>query len=283
MYAQLGSFVFQNLFAPTEYGRNSQAVYAMHPLIDGKPRSQKTGDDLDEISLSVRLHMNFCKPKEQLDAMRQAKENGDVLTFIYGNGDVVGEFYITQIQDFIEFADPQGNMLSLLVNISLKEYVVDDKLQQQQEARIKSADSVGNKKPVVKRKANASTCASAVTGLVSTIENHAAAIDKMVTVGGGMFIPANRYTILQHLSDSKAAAQDIVTRCDDPASCASGKPDLKYRAQQVLNAEVSFTNVVRNSQHGQLSAQNQIFKVCARNLKAAAQPLVNVSMLRQNA
>lgn len=282
MYAQLGAITFENLLAPTDSGRSSAAIYAEKPLIDGKARLQKTGDALKQINLAIRFHVNFCHPKEQLDALMQAMEAGDILPLVYGNGYVGGEYCIIQIDDFDEWTDPLGNRLSILVNVSLKESPTPDKLQQQQQDRINKADSVGDKKPVSKKKVNASQCSGVITGIISGIESHSGEINRIVTIGGGIWIPANRYTILQHLSEIKTAAQDLLTRCDDPTSCANGNADLKYRTQQVILAENSFRIVVTNNQIDQLEAQNQIMKACVRNLKAAAKTLINSSILRKN-
>lgn len=282
MYAQLGNIRFENLLAPTDFGRSSAAIFAEKPVIDGKARLQKTGNVLKQINLAIRFHVNFCRPKEQLDALMEAMEAGDILALVYGNGEVGGEYCIMQIDDFDEWSDPLGNRLSILVNVSLKECRMPDKLQQQQQDRINKADSVGDKKSVVNRKMNPSQCSGEITGLVSGIESHSGEIDRIVMIGGGIWIPANRYTILQHLTEIKAAAQDLLSRCDNPNSCANGKPDLKYRTQQVLLAENSFRVVVANNQINQLEAQNQIMKVCVRNLKTAAKTLINSSMLRKD-
>lgn len=281
MYAQLGNHLFENLKSFQSYNKTGAAVYAEHALIEGKPRLQKTGLSLDEITLSMRFHASFCVPADELAALKTSRDDGEVLTLLWGNGKIEGTFVITELSETIEEADPQGNIFSYLVNCTLREFVVKDKLQQKQADNRKNASATGTKKPVALKKKNPSTCPQTITNLVSKIDNHARTISKIVLEQGGGGDVVNRNKILHHLSAIRLLVEDLLRRCDDANSCAHEDPNVKYRAQQVYSAQNNFNQVAANSQTAQYPAQNQILAACVRNLKAAIQKLSNQVLTRK--
>ena len=151
MFAQLGNTLFENLKSFTEYSKKGSATYAEHALLDGKPRLQRTGSELDELTLSIRFHVSFCNPAKELAALKTSRDEGEVLPLLWGSGKVEGNFVITELEETIEDTDPQGNVFSYVVSCTLKEYVVTNKLQQEQDNNRKNGKAVGDKKAVTKK------------------------------------------------------------------------------------------------------------------------------------
>jgi phage protein U len=128
MYAQLGTIIFDNLKSPSEFEQRSAVVYAEHSLIDGKPRLQRTGSDLERIKISMDLHYSFCDVQGEIDALHDAMNAGDVLPLITGYGMYVGDFVIVNMSRELKHATPNGFLIAASVEVSLSEFVEGDKL-----------------------------------------------------------------------------------------------------------------------------------------------------------
>lgn len=278
MYAQLGKVVFENLKGFTDYSKTAEATFAEHNPIIGKPRLEPTGLGLDEVSLSIRLHASFCKPEEELQVLKGMRNTFEVARLSYGNGKIDRDYVITSINESIEDADAEGNVFSYLISMNLKEYVTIDPLKAVKQDSKKNAKAVGNKKPVAKKKTNASPCAKLISSIVTKIDNHTQAINLIITQQGGITTPVNRNVVLHHLSAIRLLVEDLLKRCDDPTSCANALPDLKYRAQQVFNTVNIFNTDASNKIMENIPRDNSFLLATVRNLKAAANTLIQQSI-----
>jgi phage protein U len=280
MFAQLGNTVFQNLKSFDGYSKKGSAIFAQHNLLDGKPRLQFTGLGLDELSMTIHFHATFCNPADELNKLKTSRDTAEVLGLLYGNGDVGGNYVITELTDVIEQADPQGNLFSINVSISLKEYVVPDKQQQQQQANRDNAKAVGSNNPVVKPKINPSTCAQNISSVVSGIKAHAGGINTVVLIQGNVDTASNTNTITQHLVAITKLAQTLINSSNDPTSCASSQADLGDAAENLyaiannwqLNGSDSATDA---------AAQNTSLQSAVSQTEAAARALTNQSITGQ--
>ena len=210
MYAQLGNVIFQNLKGFTEFSKTGSASYSEHQLLDGKPKLQKTGSSLEEIALSIRLHASFCNPLNELTTLRDLRDNGEILPLLYGNGRLEGTFVITQLTSTVEDADPQGNVFSYVVSCTLREYVTQNRLQQEQAEFKKNAAAVGDKKPVSVRKINPPTGNAIVASLVTRSENNAASINRVMIERGGIQDAINRQRVLTDLKSISSKANELL-------------------------------------------------------------------------
>lgn len=128
MYAQLGDIVFEALFGPEQYDDNQETEYAQIPLINRKPRLQRTGEKLQEINLGIGLKTAFCIPEDEHRRLNEKRMNGEILTFVWGSGDVEGDFVIRSIKKVLNALSPDGHARDLSLQISLIEYYNPDKL-----------------------------------------------------------------------------------------------------------------------------------------------------------
>lgn len=282
MFAQLGNILFENLNGFSEFNKSGSAIYAEHALLDGKPRLQRTGTALDIISLTIKFHVSFCNPKQQLAALRTAKNDGEILPLLWGNGEVEGSFVITDLNEVIEDADSQGNVFSYQINVSLTEYVTDNKLLQEKANNRKNAKAVGDKKPTAQRKKNPSTCSQYISSMVNGIENNAAQINAIFIEKGGTATPKNKSEIKLHLSAAGTLIGNILTKCAQPGSCTNGYPDIQVKATDCKTRDEMFMAIVKGDNSLDATAsQNTLFQSSVKALKVAARPLINQGITRK--
>ena len=148
MYAQLGNIKFETMVGFDSLDDTRAMNYAEHALIDSKPRLQRTGSALQELGISASFHVAFCNPELQYDALNQACSNGEILTLVYGNGYVEGDFVIMSVSRKVNQTDSNGNYVHITCDISLKEYASKDKLVVAMERALSNAFAVDVKRPL---------------------------------------------------------------------------------------------------------------------------------------
>lgn len=139
MYAQLGNIRFEGLKGFSNFSHERGVNYAQHELINGKPRLQSVGDNLDSISFGMYLHSEFTNPEADIDTLRLAMQNREILPLILGNGRVLGFFVIPNFSQVNSFTDPLGNLIETTLNIELLESFSDDSLREAQLQAIQQA------------------------------------------------------------------------------------------------------------------------------------------------
>ncbi|WP_153799077.1 phage tail protein [Foetidibacter luteolus] len=281
MYAQLGNIRFENLKGFTEYSKAGSSTYAEHQLLDGKPRLQLTGHGLEEITIAMRLHASFCNPENELEAIRNFRLNGEILPLLFGNGRLVGNFVIVSMTETTEDADAQGNVFSYIVNCSLREYVTNDKLQQEQAQSRRRAASVGDIRPVSVIKTNPPTGAAIVSSLVSRTENSAAAINNTMIERGGIENPVNRNKVLSNLKLIAEKVNDLTNLTGEATSPAFGDNSLQVAANRVLNEANKFIDIAANKAYPLAGPANKNLREAVVGLKSTARKYVNKTILRR--
>lgn len=274
-FATLGAVQFVKLKSFLEFSKQGGVTYAEHKPLDGKPRLQPTGNSLDELSITMRLHNTFCKPAEELKILKRYRDTFEVLPLVWGNGKVEGQFVITDISESIEDADPVGNIFSYRVSCNLKEYYTPDKKLDEQLQDKKNAAAVGDKKPVAKKKSNKPTCAKTVSGIVTKIENHARMVSSYVDTNQTGSITV-RNNIKLNLDGVIREVDNLIKHCDDPKSCAHSYPDIKAKAFGVNNAANTF--IFQLTTFGALPPENKKLQASVASLKTAATPLIKTAI-----
>lgn len=121
MLAQLGEHIFQGLKAPSSMSDNEAVKYAQIQRINDKPIVQPTGTELKEIRLSMVYSIDFCEPADEIEALKKSMRNFEVLTYITGEGQILGKYVITSVDTTIQQCDANGRVERASVNISLLE------------------------------------------------------------------------------------------------------------------------------------------------------------------
>lgn len=148
MFAQLGNIVFDGLKGFTNYNRKHAATLAQHPLIDGKPKLQKTGDALEELGLDMTFHRNFCNPETEILNLRKAMADGAIMPLVLGTGELVGNYVISDITEGIKHSGPTGITVMSNVTVNLLEYADEDELATQQAAAKSEAFANDSNQPL---------------------------------------------------------------------------------------------------------------------------------------
>lgn len=277
MYSQLGAILFDVAKSFAGISKTSTATYAEHNVIDGKAKLQFTGEGLDELKLQIRLHAAFCNPQQELNALKQAKSNGEVMSLLWGNGTVEGDFVITEVSNVFEEQFADGSVICYNLDLSLKEIVIADRLKNEQEAARRDAVAVGDKQPVSKPRTNTPTCAKQTAELISNIESHCRQVNVIVVQKGGMNSEQNTNAIQNHCEAIKNDCGVLIERGQSPDSCVSEHPAIVQNAYQVRSnaADTAFAESAVD-----LLAKNRILQSSFIALKASANVLITKSITR---
>ena len=122
MFAQLGDIQFDLITYFDGINDTITYNYAEHERINNKTLLQFLGENLQEFTIKLNLHSSFCVPEDEILKIRTEAKLGKPLKFIKGNGEYVGAFVISQIQKTTEQTSPEGDLISVQVELQLKEY-----------------------------------------------------------------------------------------------------------------------------------------------------------------
>ncbi len=114
MIGSLGNYVFEVLNTP--YELNEKATYSYTVIETPERQLARTGTELREVRLSIKLVRNAgVDPEAELERLKEEALKETPLKLIIGNK-VLGNFVITEIERL------QKNINALIVNLTLKEY-----------------------------------------------------------------------------------------------------------------------------------------------------------------
>lgn len=122
MFAQLGEIKFDLITYFNGIEETNSYNYAEHPRINQKPMLQFLGENLQEQSIKLNFHTNFCTPELEIKKLKEAAKKATPLKFIKGNGEYIGVFVITEISAITEQASKQGSINSIQLDLKLREY-----------------------------------------------------------------------------------------------------------------------------------------------------------------
>jgi phage protein U len=123
MFAQLGDIVFEVIPSFTGHNKSTSYNFVQHERIENKPLLQFLGKNLQEDELTLNFHQAFCTPEEEIKKLKTAADKAVPLKFIKGNGEYVGVFVIERIRESMEQTNAKGNIISIQLEVTLKEYV----------------------------------------------------------------------------------------------------------------------------------------------------------------
>lgn len=119
MFAQLGSHIFKGLKTPQAWDETHAVKYGKIPIINSKDDLQFTGQELSEFKLTISYASDFCTPDTEVSALKQSMNDGEVLPFVSGAGEIIGDFVIKGLDINNERFDANGNRESCTVDITL--------------------------------------------------------------------------------------------------------------------------------------------------------------------
>ncbi len=181
MFAQLGNIIFEGIFGFDTFDKTGAVNYAQHELINGKPVLKPTGQNLEEISLTVRLRAEFINVTQAILSLSKSRDEYEILPLIKGTGQYLGDYVITDLSVSETQAMADGTTIDATVQISLLEYVTSDKLQQQQVSARKNAFAIGDKNPFALNVVQSPTFPQLAAEDISAVNSQAAVIDREVS------------------------------------------------------------------------------------------------------
>ena len=125
MFAVLGNIEFEALGSPEQMRRERAMHFAEHKVVEGFPRLQQIGNELDQISIDLKFHRSFTNPRAQRDAIHAALDAGKALALVWASGEHWGYFVIEKATDTGQHLAADGNPIALEMNLSLKAWAPD--------------------------------------------------------------------------------------------------------------------------------------------------------------
>lgn len=122
MFAQLGDINFELITYFNGLQETVSYNYAQHERIENKPVLQFLGKNLQEENLKLNFHRTFCVPEDEIKKLKDVADKATPLKFLKGNGEYIGVFVIEEIGQTVEQASSEGDLLSIQVDIRLKEF-----------------------------------------------------------------------------------------------------------------------------------------------------------------
>ena len=122
MFAQLGDIEFELITYFNGMNESQSYNYAQHERINQKPVLQFLGLNLQEQDIKLNFHASFCTPEDEIKKLKDVANLGTPLKFIKGNGDYVGVFVIIEITSVTEQTTNEGDLISVQVDLKLREY-----------------------------------------------------------------------------------------------------------------------------------------------------------------
>lgn len=236
MYAQLGNIRFEGLRGFTAQARDREALFAELPLLDGKPRLQRTGSGLDAIRVEMLLRREFTDPVADLVEIDELREKGEVLPLLTGDGTLLGEFVITRLTDTVNETDTSGVPISISVSLELKEFVDPNPEATADTAAKEAAFATSPQKVVPVTVERAGTTPAAVTSS-SVRESAGSSNSAIADVKKAAVDSTQEQTLLQRAAESLKNAQDkaqtAIQNLQDYASLQGVAPSLLAAVQQV--------------------------------------------------
>lgn len=96
MFMQLGSLIFETTGPITDLQRRREYAYAEHAVIEGKPRLQYVGDQLEEINIGFTFSEAFCNPTLSLDELAGLADRHQAVPLLFGDGRLLGRYVVRE-------------------------------------------------------------------------------------------------------------------------------------------------------------------------------------------
>lgn len=245
MFFQLGSRIYDGMKSFVSFDEESESIVVEYALIGRKPRLQGVANGLTTINLSFFFHQEFCVVKDEIAALKNSKDNYEVLPLLAGTGEVFGEFVIVQLSISRVQMDDLGNTVAAEVSLSMKENVVDNKQAQLQQTAVKNAFAVGDKKPVKTGRTNQPSCNKKVSAYVSSISSNGAVVNKFVNSYSSYFNPTGCIKNLQVIYQQLSALYSSLNNGGLP--CINNASNVQGICNTAMSNDTTLQNLLRNN------------------------------------
>ena len=238
-YAQLGSTIFDGYKSFVSYSNDEEAVLVEHALINRKAKLQGAGLGLQNITITLYLHQEFCVVKDELDALQKSMQQYEILPLLWGNGTLEGSFVIASINKQALQQDALGNIYAASVSVSLKESVADNVTTPPPQG-----SATGDTKPVTKSKrSNPTSCNKQMSALANDAVSRAAQmVNSFINLSSA---PAIRSEFTKSANIIQNDTASLIAATQTEGSCINGNSDIAAQSQVVsTNANALITTLV---------------------------------------
>jgi phage protein U len=139
----LGDITLTGFSQPGTLDTTSEAIYAEHPKLQGKPALQRTGSKNAVVSMVFNVHRSTTIPENFIQQLQDAQDAGTILPLTTEAGDLLGDFVITQMQISRQASDAVGSIIAATVSVSLIEWASVDGVAERQYAARQQGFAVG--------------------------------------------------------------------------------------------------------------------------------------------
>lgn len=284
MYAQLGQIQFEGLKAFRTLERSFAARYAEMPRIGDKSTLQRTGNELDQLSFELRLHVGFSDLQADLDTLKEYKTNGEVLPLTTGAGTFMGNFVIQRIAQSDETHDLQGEPVSIVLTVELTEFVDPNP---EQSARLQAAQAgfatdPARVIPIAVSRLGSTAQAATVQSISTTNLNSMAAVADIKKTA---VVPAQKPALFsaagERMKRAVAAANDAIQKLQDFQSLTAKAPALLATMEDVRDNAVLLQTRIQEGDLTNAITQGEAMTASLESVPEASMPLVTALILRE--
>jgi len=284
MFFQLGNIIFTGLLSPNTFSiEGDEATYAEHELIGSKTRLQKTGDTLQELTIEINFHAEYCNPAAQIAALKAAKDAGTILPFLWGDGRYINDYVVIKFPYTIDEAFTDGTIIKASVTLTIKEYVSYNALEQKQLAARKAAFAVGNKNPVPQRPPQTPSQVKQIAQTITATKQKTTKIDKLVNDLRNNASQAQ--VISKKIQDTCKKANENIQTLNNQLNEARAVEDqfnmIRSSAGSVAASVTAVADLYPYTSIDSLTAANSILQGSVSSLSTSSNGLMTSVILRQ--
>jgi hypothetical protein len=125
MYAQIGDIVLSNQYGFSGFSDEYGVAIVEQPLIDNKPRLQRTGTNLIKLNFSIVLHKTFVNIEDEVNKFQSLVVNTTPVEITLGTGVLLGNFILTNLKRTIDKTLSDGTVFECTIEIQATEYPYD--------------------------------------------------------------------------------------------------------------------------------------------------------------
>lgn len=118
---QLGSIKLFGVNGITSFESSTEANYVQHALIEGKPRLQRVGTNLETLKVSVVFNALYCVPEEELSKWYDLLNDSKVQYLTNKSGDYYGNFVVKSLSHTILKQSDTGTIQHSELTVELLE------------------------------------------------------------------------------------------------------------------------------------------------------------------
>lgn len=105
-----------------ELTRHVSAKFADHEVAGKKPVSEKTGEELDEITFNMQFSRTYCKPEQELLKLNKMLSSGVANRLMIGSRNL-GKFTLREFEENLTHVGKNGALLFVDLSVTLVEHI----------------------------------------------------------------------------------------------------------------------------------------------------------------